>query len=216
MAHQVFAHHLARMACLYIRQSTLQQVFENRESTARQYALRERALALGWPEERIVVIDQDLGHSGASSSDRLGFQHLVAEVELGQVGLVLGLEASRLARNSSDWHHLLEICALSQTLVIDEEGVYDPGSYNDRLLLGLNRPATYNTSHSTWQLPCIGCLQNGEILDAADARLIVSPNSPLSRRANVAHLFRSHPVGRYSRHADYETVVQRQYATQRQ
>lgn len=137
MAQQVTTHHLSRLAYLYVRQSTLQQVFENTESTSRQYALRERALALGWSEERIVVIDQDLGHSGASAADRLGFQRLVAEVGLGQVGLVLGLEVSRLARNSSDWHHLLEICALTHTLILDEEGLYDPATFNDRLLLGL-------------------------------------------------------------------------------
>src|SRR5437660_1627484 len=111
MVQHVTAHHLTRLACLYVRQSTLQQVLENTESTARQYALRERARALGWADERIVVIDQDLGHSGASTVDRLGFQRLVAEVGLGQVELVLGLEVSRLARNSSDWHHLLESCS---------------------------------------------------------------------------------------------------------
>lgn len=137
MTQQVAAHHLGRLACLYVRQSTLQQVFEHTESTARQYALRERASALGWAEERIVVIDQDLGHSGTSMADRLGFQWLVAEVGLGRVGLVLGLEVSRLARNSSDWHHLLEICALTRTLILDEEGLYDPATVNDRLLLGL-------------------------------------------------------------------------------
>ena len=137
MMQQVAAHHLNRLACLYVRQSTLQQVFEHTESTARQYALRERACALGWAEERIVVIDQDLGHSGTSMADRLGFQWLVAEVGLGRVGLVLGLEVSRLARNSSDWHHLLEICALTRTLILDEEGLYDPATVNDRLLLGL-------------------------------------------------------------------------------
>ncbi len=137
MLQHVTAQHLTRLACLYVRQSTLQQVMENTESTSRQYALRERARALGWPEERIVVIDQDLGHSGASAADRLGFQRLVAEVGLGHVGLVLGLEVSRLARNSSDWHQLLEICALTRTLILDEEGLYDPATFNDRLLLGL-------------------------------------------------------------------------------
>src|SRR5262245_55343477 len=131
------AQHLQRLACLYVRQSTLQQVFENTESTARQYALRDRALALGWPPERIVVIDQDLGHSGASAADRAGFQRLVADVGLGKVGLVLGLEVSRLARSSSDWHRLLEICALTRTLILDEDGLYDPATFNDRLLLGL-------------------------------------------------------------------------------
>src|ERR1051326_6147647 len=110
---------------------------EKTESTSRQYALRERALALGWTDERILVIEQDLGQSGASTVDRLDFQRLVAQVGLGQVGLVLGLEVSRLARNSSDWHHLLEICALTRTLILDEEGLYDPATFNDRLLLGL-------------------------------------------------------------------------------
>jgi DNA invertase Pin-like site-specific DNA recombinase len=137
MLQHVTAHHLTRLACLYVRQSTLQQVFENTESTSRQYALRERPLALGWAEARIVVIDQDLGHSAASTADRLGFQQLVAWVGLGQVGLVLGLKVSRLARNSSNWHHLLERCALTHTLILDEEGLYDPCTFNDRLLLGL-------------------------------------------------------------------------------
>jgi DNA invertase Pin-like site-specific DNA recombinase len=101
MAQHVTAQHLTRLACLYVRQSTLHQVLENTESTSRHYALRERARALGWADERIIVIDQDLGHSGACAADRLGFQRLVAEVGLGQVGLVLGLEVSRLARNRS-------------------------------------------------------------------------------------------------------------------
>jgi DNA invertase Pin-like site-specific DNA recombinase len=137
MSQQITTGHLQRLACLYVRQSTLQQVFENTESTARQYALRERAVALGWSTDRIVVIDQDLGHSGAAAADRAGFQRLVAEVGLGKVGLVLGLEVSRLARSSSDWHHLLEICALTGTLILDEDGLYDPATFNDRLLLGL-------------------------------------------------------------------------------
>src|SRR5215472_14967071 len=137
MVQHVTAHHLTRLACLYVRQSTLQQVLENTESTARQYALRERARAFGWPDDRIVVIDQDLGHSGASTADRLGFQRLVAEVGLGHVGLVLGLEVSRLARSSLDWHHLLEMCAMTGSLILDEDGLYDPATFNDRLLLGL-------------------------------------------------------------------------------
>jgi DNA invertase Pin-like site-specific DNA recombinase len=136
-ADKVQASHLKRDAYLYVRQSTLQQVMENTESTERQYALRQRAVALGWPTERIVVIDNDLGQSGASSEDREGFQRLVAEVGMGQAGIVLGLEVSRLARNSSDWHRLLEICALSATLILDEDGLYDPSHFNDRLLLGL-------------------------------------------------------------------------------
>ena len=137
-AHQkVTAGHLRRNAYLYVRQSTVRQVLENRESTQRQYALRQRALTLGWPVERVIVIDCDLGVSGASATDREGFQQLVAEVGLGRAGIVLGLEVSRLARNSTDWHRLLEICALSETLILDEDGIYDPAHFNDRLLLGL-------------------------------------------------------------------------------
>jgi len=137
-AHQkVTSAHLSRMAYLYVRQSTLRQVFENTESTQRQYALRERAVALGWPLDRIVVVDSDLGQSAATASDREGFQRLVTEVSLGHVGIVLGLEVSRLARNSTDWHRLLELCAFSDTLILDEDGLYDPAHFNDRLLLGL-------------------------------------------------------------------------------
>jgi DNA invertase Pin-like site-specific DNA recombinase len=136
MHHKIAATHLQRQAYLYVRQSTLRQVLENTESTKRQYALRERAVALGWPLDRVVVIDSDLGQSGADS-DRLGFQKLVAAVGLGEVGVVLGLEVSRLARSSSDWHRLLEICALTDTLILDEDGLYNPGHFNDRLLLGL-------------------------------------------------------------------------------
>ena len=134
---KVTASHLGRDAYLYVRQSSLRQVAEHGESTQRQYALRERALALGWPTERIHVIDCDLGKSGASAQGREGFQKLVAEVGLGHAGLVMGLEVSRLARNSSDWHRLLEICALTATLILDEDGLYDPAHFNDRLLLGL-------------------------------------------------------------------------------
>jgi DNA invertase Pin-like site-specific DNA recombinase len=134
---RVTARHLARNAYLYVRQSTLRQVVENTESAARQYALRQRALALGWPAEQIVVIDCDQGQSGASAADRAGFQRLVAEVGLGHAGIVLGLEVSRLARSSTDWHRLLELCALGGTLLLDEDGLYDPGQFNDRLLLGL-------------------------------------------------------------------------------
>ena len=134
---KVNADHLKRDAYLYIRQSTLRQVLENTESTKRQYALRQSAVALGWPIERIIVIDNDLGQSGASAADREGFQKLVADVGMGKAGIVLGLEVSRLARNSTDWHRLLEICALTDTLILDEDGVYDPGHFNDRLLLGL-------------------------------------------------------------------------------
>jgi DNA invertase Pin-like site-specific DNA recombinase len=134
--HKVQAEHLQRQALIYIRQSTLAQVMGNTGSKARQYDLVQRALALGWSQEQLEVIDQDQGRSGASAADRAGFQYLVAEVGLGHAGAIFSLEASRLARSGSDWYRLIEICALSQTLVIDEEGVYDPSQYNDRLLLG--------------------------------------------------------------------------------
>jgi DNA invertase Pin-like site-specific DNA recombinase len=134
---KVTAAHLARDAYLYVRQSTLKQVACNTESTVRQYGLRGRAVALGWPQDRIIVIDTDQGQSGASAADREGFQRLVTEVGMGRAGIVLGLEVSRLARNSTDWHRLLEICAMSGTLILDEDGLYDPCDFNDRLLLGL-------------------------------------------------------------------------------
>lgn len=134
---KVTASHLKREAYLYVRQSTLHQVLQNTESTQRQYALQQRAIALGWPIERVHVIDCDLAHSGASTVDREGFQQLVTEVSLGHCGLVLGLEVSRLARNSADWQRLLELCALTDTLILDEDGLYDCSDFNDRMLLGL-------------------------------------------------------------------------------
>jgi len=134
---KVQSHHLERGAYLYIRQSSMRQVMENVESTKRQYDLRGRAIGLGWHDDQVVVIDSDQGESGASASWREGFQHLVSDVGLGRAGIVMGLEVSRLARNNADWHRLLEICALADTLILDEDGVYDPANFNDRLLLGL-------------------------------------------------------------------------------
>ena len=134
---KVTADHLRRDAYLYVRQSSLYQVANNTESSRRQYDLRGRAVALGWPDDRVIVIDVDQGQSGASAADREGFQRLVADVSLGKAGIVLGLECSRLARNNADWHRLLELCSLSNTLICDEDGLYDPGQVNDRLLLGL-------------------------------------------------------------------------------
>lgn len=129
--------HQERLAIVYVRQSSPQQVLENRESTARQYALVDRAVALGWPRNRIEVIDEDQGLSGKSIVGRLGFQRLLAEVGLDHVGLILGLEMSRLARSCKDWHQLLELCGVFQTLLGDQDGLYDPTEFNDRLLLGL-------------------------------------------------------------------------------
>ena len=137
MNQKVRATHLKRQAYCYVRQSTLKQVFENTESTKRQYALRERAMALGWPVVQIVTIDSDLGETAASLADRDGFKKLMTEVSLGRVGLVMGLEVSRLARNNADWARLLEICAITDTLILDEDGIYDPTNFNDRLLLNM-------------------------------------------------------------------------------
>jgi len=134
---KVTVSHLQRRAFLYIRQSSPRQVLENKESGERQYALQQRAVALGWPLEQITVVDSDQGQSGESAADREGFQKLVTEVSMGRAGIVLGLEVSRLARNCADWHRLLEICGLTDTLILDEDGIYHPGDFNDRLLLGL-------------------------------------------------------------------------------
>ena len=142
LSEKVQGRHRDRLAVVYVRQSTLRQVEQHQESTRLQYALVERALHLGWARERVEVIDDDLGRSGASAANRPGFQRLVAEVGLGHVGLVLGIEMSRLARSCRDWHQLLEICALFDTLIADADGVYDAGLFNDRLLLGLNRVVT--------------------------------------------------------------------------
>jgi DNA invertase Pin-like site-specific DNA recombinase len=137
LASKIQPWHRDRLAVVYVRQSTAQQVLDHQESTRLQYGLRARAGALGWVDERIVVIDDDLGKSGATAEGRVGFQRLVSEVSLDHVGIILGVEMSRLARSGKDWHQLLELCALFRTLLADTDGVYDPAHYNDRLLLGL-------------------------------------------------------------------------------
>jgi DNA invertase Pin-like site-specific DNA recombinase len=129
--------HRSRDAYVYVRQSTPTQMVQHTESLARQYELRERAVALGWPSHQVVVIDADLGRSGAQIDGRSGFKELVADVGLGKVGIVLGIEVSRLARNNADWYQLLDLCALTDTLIADADGVYHPGDFNDRLVLGL-------------------------------------------------------------------------------
>lgn len=134
---KIHAEHLQRLAVVYVRQSTQQQVSEHRESTARQYALVHRATALGWPSSAVQVIDEDQGHSGSSAEGRSGFQRLLTEVSSDRIGLILGLEMSRLARSCKDWHALLELCGIYRTLLADADGLYDPSQYNDRLLLGL-------------------------------------------------------------------------------
>ena len=131
------ASHLRRTAFVYVRQSSQAQLERNVESTARQYALVARAVGLGFAREQVVVIDEDLGISGSGLSDRSGFARLTAEVALGHAGLVLGLEVSRLARNNVDWYRLLDLCGVTDTVIGDADGLYHPGSFNDRLLLGL-------------------------------------------------------------------------------
>jgi len=180
MHQKVKATHLKRNAYLYIRQSTLRQVFENSESTKRQYALRQKAVALGWPEDRIIVLDSDLGQSGASSADREGFQRLVTEVSLGRAGIVLGLEVSRLARNSADWHRLLEICALTDTLILDEDGIYDPAHFNDRLLLGLKgtmSEAELHVLRARLQGGILNKARRGELMISPPVGLIYTPKA---------------------------------------
>src|SRR5438552_2747562 len=129
--------HLDRLAVVYVRQSSPHQVLHHRESRERQYALVHRAVALGWPRERVLTIDEDQGHSAKTSEGRSGFQRILSEVTMGHLGLVLGIEMARLARCNKDWHQLLELCAVFGTVLADEDGVYDPNDSNDRLLLGL-------------------------------------------------------------------------------
>ena len=134
---KVLGRHLELKASIYVRQSSMSQVRHHLESGRRQYDLKERALRLGWSPERVEVVDDDQGRSGASAEGRDGFQRLVSEVALGEVGAVFGLEVSRLARSCADWYRLLEVAAVAGALIVDEDGVYDPNHYNDRLLLGL-------------------------------------------------------------------------------
>jgi len=153
------------LACSWVAR----QVLEHTESTARQYALRKRAVALGWKDEQVIVIDSDLGQSGASAADREGFQKLVMEVSMGRAGIVLGLEVSRLARNSTDWHRLLEICATTDTLILDEDGIYHPAEFNDRLLLGLKG------TMSEAELHLIRARMRGGLLSKAKRGELVTP-----------------------------------------
>jgi DNA invertase Pin-like site-specific DNA recombinase len=150
--------HRERLAVVYIRQSTPQQVLVHGESTRLQYGLVQHAEVLGWLAERVLVIDDDLGKSGTSAASRTGFQRLVSEVGLGHVGLILGVEMSRLARSNADWHRLLEVCALFGTLIADLDGIYDPTQYNDRLLLGLKGTMSEAELHLLKQRMYQGCL----------------------------------------------------------
>jgi DNA invertase Pin-like site-specific DNA recombinase len=195
---KVTADHLRRNAYLYVRQSTLRQVLTNTESTHRQYDLRGRAIALGWAPEQVIVIDSDQGQSGASATDRDGFQRLVAEVSMGRAGIVLGLEVSRLARNNADWHRLLEICAISATLILDEDGLYDPCNFNDRLLLGLKGTMSEAELHLLKGRLRGGVLskaRRGELIQPLPVGLVYTPTDKVvldpdaSVQQAVQHLF---------------------------
>jgi len=195
---KVTATHLSKTALLYVRQSSLKQVLHNTESAIRQYDLRGKAITLGWAADQITVIDIDQGQSGASAADREGFQQMVAEVSLGRAGIVLGLECSRLARNSADWHQLLELCAMTGTLICDEDGLYDPRSFNDRLLLGMKGQLSEAELHfikarlrggqlsKARRGELIMPLPVGLVYDAA-GHVILDPDTAV--RGAVAHLF---------------------------
>src|SRR5258708_13821553 len=200
--------HHERVEYVYVRQSTPWQVMENRESTERQYHLRERAVQLGWSPTHVEVIDEDQGRSGSTATHRSGFQRLVTEVGLGKVGIVLMLEASRLARNNSDWYRLIEICGLTSTLIGDEQAVYSPREWNDRLLLGvkgtLSEAELFNVStrlyEGRWNKARKGKLQfllpTGYVR-GADGNWELDPDAQVRER--LAHLFdsfRRHGVAR--------------------
>src|SRR5210317_1972189 len=165
---KITSEQLKRLAIVYVRQSTQQQVLEHRESTERQYALAGRAVELGWPTAAVEVIDEDQGRSGSSVEGRSGFQRLLAEVSSDRVGIILGLEMSRLARSCKDWHALLELCAIYRTLLADSDGLYDPSHYNDRLLLGLKGAMSEAELHilkSRLQQGMWNKAQRGELLN---------------------------------------------------
>ncbi len=193
------ANHLERSAYLYIRQSTLRQVYENTESTKRQYGLKQKILALGWSCDLIITIDSDLGQSGASSEHRQGFKKLVSEVGMGHAGMVASLEVSRLCRNSSDWARLLEICALTDTLIMDEDGIYDINDFNDRLLLGLKGTMSEAEMHflySRMRGGMISKARHGELkrplpigyVYNGDDKIVMDPDIAIQNAVNVFFL----------------------------
>src|SRR5499433_1069578 len=182
---KVTAAHLRRLALVCVRQSTTSQVEYNRESTECQYRLAERASELGWQREQIKVLDQDLGISGSGLAERSGFAHMTAEVALGRVGIVLGLEVSRLARNNADWYRLLDLCGVTDTLIGDADGIYHPGLFNDRLVLGLK-----------------GTMSEAE-LHVLRARL----NGGIRNKAERGELRRGLPIGLVFGEADGEVLL---------
>ena len=175
---KVEASHLQRDAYVYIQQSSMRQVLQNRESTRRQYDFRRQAVALGWRLEQVKVIDSDQGQSGRFKEGRDGFQELVAAVSLGHAGIVMGLEVSRLARNNADWHNLLELCAFSGTLILDQDGLYDANLFNDRLLLGLKGAMSEAELHvlkSRLQGGILNKARRGELQVALPTGLVYDP-----------------------------------------
>ena len=211
-ANKVSAGHLARTAYLYVRQSTLRQVLTNTESATRQYALRQRAIAMGWAAEQIVVIDCDQGQSGSSAVDREGFQRLAAEVGMGRAGIVLGLEVSRLARNNADWHRLLELCALGATLICDEDGLYDPCEFNDRLLLGLKGTMSEAELHfirARLRGGIISKAKRGELVVGLPVGFVYDPSGQvaLDPDAGVQHAI-GHLFATFARTGSARAVVQ--------
>jgi DNA invertase Pin-like site-specific DNA recombinase len=170
MNEKILPSHLERRAAVYLRQSTLKQVHEHRESTARQYALKQRAVDLGWDEHRVDVIDDDLGQSGTGVDWREGFQRLAEDVAHGRVGAIFALEVSRLARSSADWHRLLDLCGLAEVLLIDETAIYSPSDYNDRLLLGLK--GTMSEAEQYWMRLR---LEGGRLSKARRGELFMRP-----------------------------------------
>jgi DNA invertase Pin-like site-specific DNA recombinase len=175
--------HLFKLAIVYVRQSTPQQVLENRESTERQYALVDFAKVLGWPTDRIIVIDEDQGQSGARADNRSGYQRLLTEVTLDHVGIVLGLEMSRLARSSKDWHHLLELCGIFGVVLADQDGVYDPGDANDRLLLGLKGTMSeveLHTMRNRLERGRMNKAQRGELFCGVPMGYVMLPNGEVA------------------------------------
>src|SRR5262249_48481192 len=188
--------HWNKLSLVYVRQSSPQQVVENRESRARQYALVDLAKALGWPAERVLVIDEDQGQSGTRAENRSGLQRVLAEVTLDHVGLVLALEMSRLARSCKDWHHLLEVCAIFGVLLADQDGVYDPSDANDRLLLGLKGTMSEVELHTMRNRLDRGRLnkaQRGELFYGVPLGYVILPSGevafdPDEQARSVTHL----------------------------
>src|SRR5881409_2418331 len=199
MISKIADRHLSRQACIYIRQSTMGQVRFNQESNERQYNLASKAQSLGWNPEQIRILDRDLGQSGARIANREDFKTLVSDVAMGRVGAIFSLEASRLARSNQDWHRLLELCAITSTLVIDEDGCYDPADFNDGLLLGLKgvmASAELHFLHARLQGGKLHKAQKGELRFPlpvgfyydAESRIILDPDEEV--RGAVSLVFR--------------------------